>query len=501
MELFFNLPALYLFLLFIVLFAKQRKKSRAFPTPPGPWRLPIIGSLHHLTGPLPHQTITKLSKKYGPIMYLRLGEVPYVIISSAKLAKEVLITHDPAFAARPDRLAMRVITYNCTDIAFGPYGDYWRQMRKICSVQFLSTKMVRSFSHVRQSEVAKLVEIIRSANGEPINLTENIGLLISSIIFRASFGKTYKEQARLLTTLAEVVSIAGGFDIADCYPSVKLLHKIYGTKTKIDKLQLEVDSILDRIIDDRKKSRIALGGADKSLDENLVDVLLNEKDNNKTEFPITNENIKAIIYDMFAAGTDNTSSAVQWALSELILHPEIMKKVQTEIRESTKGKKNVDEADIPNMKYLRMVIKETMRLHPLVSYLLPRQCIEQRQVGGYLIPLNTRVSINYWSIGRDPEYWEDPLMFKPERFEDNGINFNGGNLQYAPFGAGKRSCPGLAFGMSSLELTLAQLLYQFNWKLPQGMKLEDFDMTEASATLTLPRKTELFLVATPYYNN
>ncbi|KAG9145953.1 hypothetical protein Leryth_026054 [Lithospermum erythrorhizon] len=192
---------------------------------------------------------------------------------------------------------------------------------------------------------------------------------------------------------------------------------------------------------------------------------------------------------MFAAGTDNTAAAIQWALSELLLHPEIMKKVQTEIRNAAKGKKTVDEADIPEMKYLRMVIKETIRLHPLAAYLLPRQCIEERKVGGYLIPVGTRVSVNFWSIGRDPEYWEDPLAFKPERFEENDIDFNGGNFQYAPFGAGKRICPGMSFGLSSLELALAQLLYHFNWKLPHGMKLEDFDMTEASAALTLPKNS------------
>ncbi|GAA0160037.1 oxygenase [Lithospermum erythrorhizon] len=310
----FNLPALCLFLSFLVLLAKLWKKSRASPTPPGPWRLPIIGSMHHLTGPLPHQTVTKLGKKYGKIMYLKLGEVPWVVISSPMLAKEVLITHDPAFATRPDRLAMRVVTYNNADMVFGPYGDYWRQMRKICTMQFLSAKMVKSYSYVRQSEVAKLIETIHLAKGEPINLTEHSGLLISSIIFRASFGRTYKEQGRLLTTLTELLSVAGGFDIADCYPSVKLLHTISGTRPKIDKLQREVDSILDRIIDDRKKSRAALGGPDKSLDENLVDVLLTEKENTNNLVPITNENIKAIIYVSITQSSNNSSYIRQFII-------------------------------------------------------------------------------------------------------------------------------------------------------------------------------------------
>ena len=199
---------------------------------------------------------------------------------------------------------------------------------------------------------------------------------------------------------------------------------------------------------------------------------------------------------MFTAGTDTSSSTTEWAMSELMRHPKAMAKAQEEVRRVCKGKKTIEESDIQQLHYLKMVIKETLRLHPPIP-MLPRASRENREVNGYMIPENIQVSVNAWAIGRDPEYWEDAESFKPERFEQNSIDFMGGHYQYLPFGTGRRICPGITFGLVNVEFPLAHLLYHFDWKLPNNMKPQDVDMEEIVG-ITLGKKNNLNLIATPY---
>ncbi|KAH7546900.1 hypothetical protein FEM48_Zijuj01G0249800 [Ziziphus jujuba var. spinosa] len=138
----------------------------------------------------------------------------------------------------------------------------------------------------------------------------------------------------------------------------------------------------------------------------------------------------------------------------------------------------VDEGSINEMRYLKCVTKEVLRLHPPAPLLLPRESRERCEINGYEIPVKARVIVNAWAIGRDPKYWAEPESFYPERFIDSSVNFTGANFEYIPFGAGRRICPGMAFGVTNVELPLLYLLYHFDWKLPNGMKHEDLDMTE-----------------------
>ena len=153
---------------------------------------------------------------------------------------------------------------------------------------------------------------------------------------------------------------------------------------------------------------------------------------------------------------------------EMVKNPRVMKKAQHEIRQVFRRKGSVDESAIGDMKYLKAVIKETLRLHPSAPLLLPRECQERCEIKGYEIPERTRVIVNAWAIGRDPRYWTDPESFVPKRFLDHStvVDYKGSNFEYIPFGAGRRICPGLLFGLANVELPLAMLLYHFDWKLP-----------------------------------
>ncbi|PHT45422.1 5-epiaristolochene 1,3-dihydroxylase [Capsicum baccatum] len=487
-----------LFILFTKLWRNKKQISR-FP-PPGPWRLPFIGSLHHLIGQgeVPHRILRKLSQRYGPLMYLQVGQVPTVVISSPSIAKEILKTHDLAFATRPQLTSTKIIFYNNKDVIFGQYGEYWRQMRKICMIELLSTKMVKSFSAIREDELSNLVSSIRSMKGSTVNITEKIFWFTNSVTCRAAFGKICRDKDELITIVKEVILLIGGFDVADLFPSWKLLHNISGAKSRLMSAHKNVDALMEDILNEHIENKAAGKKENGEFgDEDLVDVFLRVKENAELQFPITNDHIKAVILDIFLAGTETSYTVVIWAFTELMKNPHIMAKAQSEVRQVFKGKKKYDEEDLGKLTYLKLVVKETFRLHLPVPFIGPRECREQININGYTIPLKTRVLINAWALARDPESWDDPESFIPERFENSSIDFIGNHFEFVPFGAGRRMCPGMLFGVANVIHPLAQLLLHFNWELPDGTNPNDLDMTETDG-ITATKKKNLLLVATDH---
>ncbi|KAM7502685.1 hypothetical protein LguiB_001589 [Lonicera macranthoides] len=499
---FITFPILFCFILFF--FFKISKTHSRSALPPGPWKLPLLGNILQLAaGPLPHRTLKDLAQKHGPLMHLQLGQISSIVISSPRLAKEVLKRHDLAFADRPGNLASEIISYNNITMAFAPYGDYWRQMRKICTLELLTVKKVRSFAFIREDEVWHLLESIKSSISSSrspaiINISAKIASLTSSIVCRASFGSKCKDQDALIKLIQEIISLAGGFDVADLFPSVKFLQVISGMKPKLEKLHWEIDQILNNIIDEHR-NKLASTKTEEEHHEDLLDILLRLKESGNLEVPITSNNVKAVMLDMLAAGTDTSSVTIEWAISEMIRNPRVMDKAQAELRNILKGKKIVRERDIEELSYLKLVIKETLRLHPPVPLLLPRLCREECEIDGYIIPKQTKAIVNYWAIGRDKECWDDAESFKPERFDSSAVDFTGTNMEYIPFGAGRRMCPGMSFGIANVELPLAQLLYHFNWELPDGKKPQDLDMFEAFGAVVRRRNDLLARVDEPKF--
>ncbi|KAK4728258.1 hypothetical protein R3W88_021246 [Solanum pinnatisectum] len=495
MEIHFNSVSLLLsfFLLLVIFVRKSKNTNQKFP--PGPWKLPIIGSMHHLIGALPHHVLRNLSKKYGPLMHLQLGEIDAVIVSSPHMAKQVLKVHDLCFAARPELMASDIVFYSQKDIVFAKHDDYWKQMRKICILELLSAKMVKSFSLIRQDAVHDLVASIRSTPNVVVNMSEKILRLTSSVICRSAFGKVWDDRDNLLMLMREVLSLSGGFDVVDFFPSWTLLHGIGGMRNRLKSLHQKIDVILEKIIHEHKENRAnGKEGNSEFGGEDLIDVLLRIMENGELQFPITNDSVKAIVLDLFFGGTETSSVIIQWALSELMKNPSVMAKAQAEVRCVCKGKKDLNDNDVEELKYLKLVINETLRLHPASPLLGLRQCREETKIDGYTIPLKAQVVVNGWAIARDPESWDDPENFVPERFENSSVDFNGNHFHYIPFGAGSRMCPGMHFGLANVVYPLAQLLYHFDWKLPNGQQPEDLDMTETLG-ISATRKNDLHLIA------
>ncbi|KAH7837277.1 hypothetical protein Vadar_011949 [Vaccinium darrowii] len=289
---------LLLFSLFSLLkiLIRSKTQNQTPKLPPGPWKLPLIGSIHHLAGSLPHHSLRNLAGKYGPLMHLQLGENSTIAISSPRLAKEVMQTHDLAFANRHEVLAAKIMTYNCVGIAFCPYGDYWRQMRKICILELLSAKNVLSFDSIHEDEIFLLIESIKSSLGLPINLTKKIFSLTDDLTFRAAFGKRCGDQDALIPLIKEMIDLSGGFDVSDLFPSVKVLQFLSGMRFKLVKIHRKMDQILETIINEHEENlKNSEEGNGKGGEDDLVDVLLRFKQRGGLQFPITNNNIKAVI--------------------------------------------------------------------------------------------------------------------------------------------------------------------------------------------------------------
>ncbi|CAN1337023.1 Premnaspirodiene oxygenase [Linum perenne] len=475
--------------------------------PPGPMKLPLIGNLHNLLlmsnkSSLPHHALREMADEYGDLVHLQLGEVSAVVVSSAEMAMEIMKAHDNVFADRPRNLAVDIGTWGSKDIAFCPLGDYWKQMKRISITDLLGAKKVLSFAPIREVEVSNLIHSIRSSSEQggnvPINISEKIYSLFNVIICKTAFGSHEWKEKDVINSMREAAMVAGGFHVLDFYPSLEFLHVISGLKSKILKLRDHKDGILDRVIEEHRQKMM-----ERRNDEDFVDVFVRLQENEHLQCPITNTNIKAVLVfnfnlqDLFVAGTDTSSVAVEWAMSELMKNPRVLNKAQAEIRHALKGKMIITEEDIQGLTYLKSVIKETFRLHPSIPLLIPRESNKDCVVGSYEIPAKTRVIVNAWAIGRHSKTWEDKESFVPERFDGSEIDYKGKHFELIPFGAGRRICPGIAYAIANIELVLAQLLYYFNWELPDGMTEEDLDMSEVFG-LAVGRKNQLHLVAKPF---
>ncbi|KAF2927757.1 hypothetical protein DAI22_06g228600 [Oryza sativa Japonica Group] len=511
--------------LFVVLLARRRRSpppaahgDGGLRLPPGPWTLPIIGSLHHLVGQIPHRAMRDLARRHGPVMLLRIGEVPTLVVSSRDAAREVTKTHDTAFAMRPLSATLRVLTNGGRDLVFAPYGDYWRQVRKIAVTELLTARRVHSFRSIREEEVAALLRAVAVAAGT-VEMRAALSALVSDITARTVFDNRCKDRGEFLVLLERTIEFAGGFNPADLWPSLLAQPRNTLTLTntnagegddeqwilqrrtprsrsllvvrRAEECRNSVYKILDGIIQEHQE-RTSAGG------EDLVDVLLRIQKEGGLQFPLAMDDIKSIIFDIFSAGSETSATTLAWAMAELIRNPTAMHKVMAEVRRAFAAAGAVSEDALGELRYLQLVIRETLRLHPPLPLLLPRECREPCRVLGYDVTRGTQVLVNAWAIGLDERYWPggSPEEFRPERFEDGeataAVDFRGTDFEFLPFGAGRRMCPGMAFGLANVELPLASLLFHFDWEVPGLADPAKLDMTEAFG-ITARRKADLHL--------
>ncbi|XP_037441950.1 dolabradiene monooxygenase-like [Triticum dicoccoides] len=453
--------------------------------------------MHHIVGALPHRAMRDLARRHGwPVMLLRLGEVPTLVVSSREAAREVMKTHDASFATRPLSSTVRVLTKGGRDIVFAPYGDYWRQMRRIAVTELLTTRRVLSFRAIREEEVAAMLRAVASAGngGAVVDMRARLSALVADSTLRVVIGDRCSGRDVFLRELERSVGLVAGFNPADLWPSSRLAAWASGAVRRAEECRDTVFGILDGIIAEHQE-RMGAGAGDA---EDLIDVLLRIQKDGGLQFPLDMDCIKAVVFDMFGAGSETSTTTLEWIMAELVKNPKVMHRATAEVRRAFEAGGKVVEQQLGELvPYLHLVIRETLRLHTPLPLLLPRECREEPacRVLGYDVPKGTQVLVNAWALGRDERYWPDkPEEFRPERFEAAGdgaaaeVDFRGVDFEFLPFGAGRRMCPGMAFGLANVELALASLLLHFDWEAPDG----SLDMTEAFG-ITARRKAGLLL--------
>ncbi|XWS48156.1 hypothetical protein CRYUN_Cryun13aG0048700 [Craigia yunnanensis] len=412
-------------------------KGKKLNLPPSPPKLPIIGNIHQL-GKLPHRSLRDLSRKYGSLLLLQLGHNPTLVVSSVEMA------------------------------------DQAPQQQISCSMDAVILVLHRMF--VRDEGVGLVINKVHRASvkGDSINLTEMMLAVSKNIVSRCAISRKFQDEdaTSKFGQLAErLLVLLMSFCIGDMFPYLRWLDVLTGFIPSLKAVSGEVDTCFDQIIEEHR----ALKSHDEVTNKkDFISIILQLQKDGMLEMDLTQDNIKAILLDMFVGGTDTTATTTEWMMAELLKHPNIMKKVQQEVRNVVGKKPKVDMNDISQMEYLKCVIKETLRLHPVVPLLIPRETTASVKLGGYDIPSNIKVLINVWAIQRDPNWWEKP-EFIPERFENSPVDFKGQDFQFIPFGFGRRGCPGMLFGVASIEYVIANLLYLFDWKLAAGENVENMD--------------------------
>lgn len=361
------------------------------------------------------------------------------------------------------------------------YGDHWRNLHRIMSIEIFSSSRLNNFLGIRNDEVKRLLSNLARDSSKDFARVELKPMLVDlalNSVMRMVAGKRYcGDNWDNVTDLEEteqfkklVGKITGGCGIGNAANSLPILRWIGNHEKKVINFAKKMDKFLQGLISEHRKN--------KGEGNTMIDHLLSLQETNPDYY--TDQIIKGLVVVMIIAGTDTSAVTLEWAMTNLLNHPEVLDKVREEIDAQIGEDRLIEESDVANLPYLQSVMWETLRLYPAAPILLPHMSSEDCAIGGYHVPRGTTVLINAYTIHRDPSLWEDAEIFKPERFENGGINES---HKLLPFGLGRRACPGAGLAQRIVSLTLGSMIQCFEWK---RMSEEKIDLTEGKGT-TMPK--------------
>ncbi|KAI3807146.1 hypothetical protein L1987_23070 [Smallanthus sonchifolius] len=450
-----------------------------FPT------LPIIGHLYLLKPPL-YRTLAKISAKHGPILQLRFGSRRVLVINSPSASEECFTKNDISFANRPRMLFGKIIGNNWTSLIWAPYGDHWRNLRRIASIELLSIHRLNEFHDIRVDEGKLLIRKLMSTSS-PVNMKLVLFDLMLNVMMRMISGKRYfggdspvvaEEGKRFREMLDKTFVLASASNVVDYLPFLSWLGTTVLEK-KITSLKVKKNAFFQVLIQQLRESK----GENKKKKKTMIEVLLSLQESDPKYY--SDEMIRSFLMVFLSAGSDTTAGTMEWALSLLLNNPKVLAKAQNEIDTKIGKDRLVVESDIVNLPYLRCIINETLRLYPAGPLLVPHESSKDCVVGGYNIPGETMLLVNQWAIHRDPKLWTHPKSFNPERFE--GLEAMRDGYKYMPFGSGRRSCPGEGLAVRVMALIIGLMIQCFDW---ERISEKMVDMTEGPG-LTLPKAEPL----------
>ncbi|KAL9243314.1 hypothetical protein vseg_017216 [Gypsophila vaccaria] len=480
------------------------KASRGGPSAiPGPTGLPFLGLALAFTSETAHRVLASLARtlRAAPLMAFSVGSTRYVIASRPESAKELL--GSSSFADRPVKESAYELLFHRA-MGFAPYGDYWRNLRRISATYLFSPRRLSAFAPARENTGRAMVDQIKSKTGD-VEIKKILHLGSLNNVMTSVFGKKVNlnqnkqtlEEKLLEELVTEGYELLGMFNWNDHFAILRWMD-VQGVRRRCKALVEKVNIYVGNILDDHKLRRLNNKYVDVDVDvdvdgstKDFVDVLLDLEDG---ESKLSDSDMIAVLWEMIFRGTDTVAILLEWALARMVLHPDIQAKAQLEIDTVVGPNKPVLDSDLPNLPYLMSILKETLRVHPpgpLLSW--ARLAIHDTHIGDHFIPAGTTAMVNMWAITHDETVWANPEEFNPERFMEEDVPIMGSDLRLAPFGAGRRVCPGKAMGLATAQLWLAQMLQNFKW-VPS--EKHGVDLTEC-LKLSMEMKTPLVCKAIP----
>ncbi|XP_010444668.1 PREDICTED: cytochrome P450 81E8-like isoform X2 [Camelina sativa] len=396
---------------------RSKKKNKNLP--PRPVGFPVLGHLHLLKEPV-HRCLRDLSQNLrSDVFFLRLGSRRAVVVTSASAAEEFLSQqNDVVFANRPQATFSDIISYNYTVLGSAPYGEHWRRLRRFCTVDIFSPARLRDSSEVRRDEVRALLRTIhvstsRGNNGSVrVNLRPLFSTLTFNIVMSMIAGKREQDEEakKFRELIRDVFELAGVTYVGDFLPILKILD-FDGFLKRMKELFSRMDKFFQDLVDEHRRNR----GKAEYDEKTMIAHLLTLQESGPEYY--TDDIIKGLVQVMLLAGTDTASVTLEWAMANLLNHPEVLKKLKTELNDVSGERRVLEDSDASKSTYLNNVVSETLRLYPAAPLLVPHASSADCKVAGYDIPRDTWLLINAWAIQRDTKLWDDPDSFKPERFE------------------------------------------------------------------------------------
>ncbi|XWS67504.1 hypothetical protein CRYUN_Cryun04dG0012200 [Craigia yunnanensis] len=501
----FLFAVIFFFIFWAINRVKGNKKQHKRPPEPAGAQL-LLGHLHLFgKNQLIHRKLGSLADEYGPAFLIRLGIHRTLVVSSWDVIKECFTINDKVFPTRPRSLAAKLMGYDHALMGSAPYGPYWRHTRKIATVELLSNRRLELLKHFRETEINYLLkglyeESVASGGVAVVQMKDKFSDLAMNVIVKMMTGKGYggpdgrndEESKRCQKALNEFFYLAGLFTVSDSVPSLGWIDVLTGTISKFKKTAKELDDVLGGWVKEHRERRLA---GDTKGEKDFIDVMLSVLDDGKTSKQEADITIKATCQSLLLGGNDTTVLTLTWTLSLLLNNRHAIKKAQDELEAQVGKDRQVEESDIKNLPYLQAIVKEALRLYPAAPLSAPREAMEDCTVAGFHVPAGTRLLVNLWKLMRDPNVWEKPSEFVPDRFLNEHANFDlrGQDFEFIPFGSGRRMCPGVTFALQILHLALARLLHGFELGTVSDKPV---DMTESPA-LTLPKATPLEVTVTP----
>ncbi|GJN20548.1 hypothetical protein PR202_gb07940 [Eleusine coracana subsp. coracana] len=464
----------------------------------GPRGLPVFGSIFSLIHGLPHRALAAMATASGAkdLMAFSIGDTPAVVSSTPATAKEVLA--HPSFADRPIKRSARELMF-ARAIGFAPSGEYWRSLRRVASTHLFAPRRVAAHEPGRRADADAMVRAIASeqAASGAVGLRRHLQDAALNNIMGSVFGTRLDagsaEAEELKGMVREGFDLLGAFNWSDHLPWLAHLYDPAHVARRCAALVPRVQAFVCGVIADHRRRRE--NGAAPGDNADFVDVLLSLEGDEKLD----EDDMVAVLWEMIFRGTDTTALLTEWCMAELVRHPAVQARLRAEVDATVSGG-HVTDADVARMPYLQAVVKETLRVHP-PGPLLSWARLATADVplsNGMVVPAGTTAMVNMWAITHDAAVWADPEAFAPERFirEEGGadVDVRGGDLRLAPFGAGRRVCPGKNLGLVTVGLWVARLVHSFEWALPDGAPPVCLDEV---LKLSLEMKTPLVAAAVP----